>query len=67
MKIAVFRDVTPCGLVIVWYKMGAAGSSETLVSLSKLNTVTCRKTTLFLFAAMRTSNFSWFILAYDRI
>jgi hypothetical protein len=33
MKIAMFRDVTPCGLVIVWYKMEAVSSSETLISI----------------------------------
>jgi hypothetical protein len=50
MKIATFRDVTQCGLVIVWYKMEAVRSSEMLVSILQ---VTLRHI-LFIFTSLKT-------------
>jgi hypothetical protein len=50
VKIATFRDVTPCGLVIVWYKMEAVRSSEMLVSIMQVT----HRHILFIFTFLRT-------------
>lgn len=67
VKNAVFRDVTPCGLVIIRYKMRPAGSSETLVSIWQVKHRHMPKDHILQIRRHETSNFIWFILAHDRI
>jgi hypothetical protein len=48
-------------------KMGAAVSSETLVPISKLHSITSQKNVIFIFTTMRTSNLIWIKYAQDRV